>query len=114
KPCTKKDNLSELLLRYLASYGPATVADAQSALGYPKLKDAFEKLKPDLITYHDERKRELFDVPDQPLPGGDVPAPLRFLPEFDNLLLMHANRKRVVADEHRSKVYLPGLRVATT
>ena len=114
KPCVKKDYLSELLLRYLAGYGPATVADAQSALGYPKLKDAFEKLKPDLVTFHDERKRELFDIPNQFLPGGDVPTPVRFLSAFDNLLLMHANRTRVIADEHRPKVYLPGLRVAAT
>jgi hypothetical protein len=56
----------------------------------------------------------LFDLPELPLPEADVPAPVRFLPEFDNLLLSHSNRTRVVADEFRSKVYLPGLHVAAT
>src|SRR6185295_5196162 len=79
-----------------------------------KLKDAFEKLKPDLQVYRDENRRELFDLPDTELPDADVPAPVRFLPEFDNILLSHSNRTRIVADEHRPKVYLPGLRVAAT
>jgi hypothetical protein len=79
-----------------------------------KLKDTFEKLRPELQAYRGEGRVELFDLPDQPLPAEDVPAPVRFLPEYDNLLLSHSNRTRVVADEYRSKVYLPGLRVAAT
>jgi hypothetical protein len=67
-----------------------------------------------LVTYRTEKKQELFDLPDQPLPAGDTPAPVRFLPEYDNLLLSHKNRTRVIADEYRSKVYLPGLRVRST
>jgi hypothetical protein len=86
----------------------------QTWSGLPKLKDVFEELRPELRAYRDERRRELFDLPDRPLPGADAPAPARFLPEFDNLLLSHTNRTRVIADEHRSKVYLPGLRVAAT
>jgi hypothetical protein len=78
------------------------------------LKDVFEKLRPELQSYRDETRRELFDLPGAPQPDADAPAPVRFLPEFDNLLLSHANRKRVVADEHRSRVYLPALRVAAT
>lgn len=108
-----KDNLPELVKRYLAAFGPASVTDAQTWLGL-KLKDTFEKLRPELQIYRSEGRVELFDLPDAPLPAEDVPAPARFLPEYDNLLLSHSNRTRVVADEYRPKVYLPGLRVAAT
>ena len=108
-----KDNLPELVKRYLAAFGPASVTDAQTWLGM-KLKETFEKLRPELQSYRDEGRRELFDLPGMELPDEDVPAPVRFLPEFDNLLLSHSNRTRVVANEHRSKVYLPALRVAAT
>jgi hypothetical protein len=108
-----EDKLRELVLRYLAAFGPASVTDAQTWLGL-KLKDTFEKLRPELQTYRGEGRLELFDLPGVSLPAEDAPAPARFLPEFDNLLLSHSNRKRVVADEFRSKVYLPGLRVAAT
>jgi hypothetical protein len=108
-----KDNLRELVFRYLAAFGPASVTDAQTWMGM-KLKETFEKLRSELQTYRGEGRTELFDLPDAQLPAGDVPAPVRFLPEYDNLLLSHSNRSRVIADEYRSKVYLPGLRVAAT
>ncbi len=114
KPIPGEDNLPALVFRYLAAFGPATVADMQTWSGLGKLKDTFEKLKPDLRIYHDERGRELLDLPDMPLPGAETPAPERFLPEFDNLLLSHKDRTRIIADEYRAKVYLPALRVAAT
>src|SRR4051812_30541380 len=86
----------------------------QTWSGFKKLKDAIEKLRPELNVYRDEQKREIFDLPDLPLPDADVPAPVRFLPEYDNLLLSHAKRTRIVADEYRPRVYLPGLRVRST
>ena len=113
RPISPKDNLKELVLRYLAAFGPASVTDAQTWLGL-KLKEMFEKLKPELQVYRGEGRLELFDLPGLKLPAEDVPAPVRFLPEYDNLLLSHSNRTRVIADEYRSKVYLPGLRVAAT
>ncbi len=113
RPINPQDNLRELIFRYLSAFGPASVTDMQTWLGL-KLKEAFEKLRPELQTYRDEGRRELFDLPDLSLPAEDAPAPVRFLPEFDNLLLSHSNRTRVIADEYRSKVYLPGLRVAAT
>ena len=113
RPIAREDNLAELVRRYLAAFGPASVTDAQTWLGM-KLKETFEKLRPELQTYRDEGRRELFDLPDRSLPNADVPVPVRFLPEFDNVLLSHSNRTRVVADEFRSKVYLPALRVAAT
>jgi len=113
RPISPEDNLRELVFRYLAAFGPASITDAQTWLGL-KLKETFEKLKPELQIYRGEGRVELFDLPDAQLPAEDVPAPARFLPEYDNLLLSHSNRTRVVADEYRSKVYLPGLRVAAT
>lgn len=114
RPIPTEDNLRELVFRYLAAFGPASATDMQTWSGLPKLKDTFAKLKPELQSYCDEGRRELFDLPDQSLPEADAPAPVRFLPEFDNLLLSHSNRTRVIADEYRAKVYLPGLRVAAT
>jgi Winged helix DNA-binding domain len=110
-----EDNFKALVFRYLAAFGPASATDLQTWSGLEKLKDAVEKLKPELVIYQsDEGRRELFDLPDQPIPESDTPAPVHFLPEFDNLLLAHSKRTRVIADKHRSRVYLPGLRVAAT
>jgi hypothetical protein len=114
QPILEEDNLRTLIFRYLAAFGPATVTDIQKWSGLHKLKPVIEKLKPDLVTYRDEQGRELLDRPGEPLLDGAVPAPVRFLPEFDNLLLAHDKRTRVIADEYRSKVYLPGLRVRAT
>ncbi|MEE8524811.1 MAG: winged helix DNA-binding domain-containing protein [Thermoanaerobaculia bacterium] len=113
RPMAPEDGLRELVMRYLTAFGPASVTDMQTWSGLPKLKDVFAELRPELRTYQDGR-RELFDLPDRQLPGEDVPVPVRFLPEFDNLLLAHDKRQRVIADEHRSKVFLPGLRVRAT
>src|SRR5262245_9796708 len=113
RPVSPEDNLRELMFRYLAAFGPASITDAQTWSGM-KLKETFEKLRPELKTYRGEVRTELFYLPDFSLPAEDVPAPVRFLPEYDNLLLSHSNRSRVIADEYRSKVYLPGLRVAAT
>jgi hypothetical protein len=113
RPISPEDNLRDLVFRYLAAFGPASITDAQTWMGM-KLKEMFEKLRPELQTYRGEGRTELFDLPGLPLPSEDVSAPVRFLPEYDNLLLSHSNRTRVLADEYRPKVYLPGLRVAAT
>jgi hypothetical protein len=103
-----------IILRYLAAFGPATVSDAQTWSGLHGLKLPFEELRPKLQTFRDERGRELFDLPKAPRPPEDTPAPVRFLPEFDNLILSHDDRTRFVAKEHRAAVFLPALRVIST
>ncbi|WP_327352448.1 winged helix DNA-binding domain-containing protein [Streptomyces sp. NBC_01304] len=94
------------VLRYLAAFGPASVKDMQTWAGITRLREAFERLRPQLVTFRDENGVELFDLPDASRPDEDVPAPPRFLPEFDNLLLSHADRSRVVPPEYKGRSWL--------
>ncbi len=105
------DDASPLVLRYLAAFGPATVADMQTWSGLKPLKEAFEKVRGKLVELRDAKKRVLFDLPKAPRPPEDTPAPVRFLPDFDNLILSHADRTRVVPEEHREKLSTKNLRV---
>lgn len=100
-----------LVRRYLAAFGPASVTDAQAWSGLPKLGEVFEALRKDLVTFRDERKRELFDVPDGPRPSADTAVPVRFVPDWDNVLLGHNDRSRIIADEHRARISTRNLQV---
>jgi hypothetical protein len=103
-----------LVRSYLAAFGPASAADAQTWSGAGGLKQVLQGLRDELAVFRDERGRELFDLPDAPRPDADTPAPPRLLPEFDNLVLAHEDRSRVIADEHRPLVTTKNLRVRAT
>jgi Winged helix DNA-binding domain len=96
---------AELLRRYLLAFGPSTRRDivAWSMMHVPEIQRALDRLEP-LQRYRDEQGRELLDVEGAPLPDADTPAPVRFLPKWDNVLLAWADRTRVLPEEYRKTV----------
>lgn len=109
-----------LVLRYLAAYGPAASADLRAWSGLAGLPAAVAAVRDRLVSFRDERGRELLDLPDAPRPDPDTPAPVRFLPAFDNAILGYDDRRRIVDDADRGlsvageRVVLLDGRVAAT
>ena len=93
-----------MVLRYLAAFGPASVKDAQAWSGLTRLAEVFERLRPGLINFVNAKGTEVFDLPDAPRPTSGTP-PVRILAPFDNILLSHADRSRIMDEQYRTRVF---------
>src|SRR5439155_24841040 len=101
----------QFALRYLAAFGPATAQDFQTWSGLPAGRDVIDGLRPKLRVFRDEAGRELLDLPKAPFADEGEDAPVRFLPDYDNVLLAHADRSRIVDSAHRQQLFTRNLLV---
>jgi Winged helix DNA-binding domain len=114
-PLDPAPSIDDLVRRYLGAFGPATVMDMQAWSGLTKLRPIFERLRPELWTGRNEVGKELFDLPGAPRPDPRTPAPPRFLPEYDNVTLGHADRTRMGSDDDRRRLMAEvGMRTVRT
>lgn len=102
---TENEGLEHLIRRYLGGFGPATLDDVSSWAGVPvkRLDGPASRMR--LRRFRDEQDRELIDLSRAPLPAADTPAPVRFLPRWDAVLLVHARRTGVMPEEYRPIVF---------
>jgi hypothetical protein len=113
-PIGDGEGAAGLVLRYLGAFGPASVADFQVWSGLRGAKPVFEALRSKLRTFRDVRGRELFDLPKAPRSEDGEEAPIRFLPDYDNLVTAYDERSRIVAREHRPLVFTKNLQIPAT
>jgi hypothetical protein len=102
---SEAEGQEHLVRRYLGAFGPAVPADIALWAGLPPktVPSVLERL--DLPTFRDERGRQLFDLPDMPLPDPDTPAPVRFLPTWEATLLVHARRTLILPEAYRPLIF---------
>ena len=99
RPVEAQPSIDDVVLRYLGAFGPATTSDISAWCRLRGMAEVVERLRPRLRVFRNERGRELFDLPEAPRPDPGVPAPIRFLPEYDNLWLAHDDRSRVLTED---------------
>ncbi|WP_344314197.1 winged helix DNA-binding domain-containing protein [Fodinicola feengrottensis] len=104
RPVSAEPAVESLISRYLSVFGPATVADVQNWSGLTRLGEVVERMRPTLRTLRTEDGAELFDLPRGALPDPDLPVPVRLVAEFDNVVLGHADRSRIVPDKYRKRI----------
>jgi hypothetical protein len=105
RPLDPQPSLTGLVRRYLAAFGPATVADIQAWSGLTRLREPVAALRGELRIFRDENGRELFDLLEAPRPDPDTPAPVCLAAEFDNLVLSHADRTRIISAESKDRMF---------
>lgn len=114
KPIGDGAGPAALILRYLAAFGPASAADIQTWTGLRGVAELIAPVRAKLVTFKDSRGRELFDLAKAPRPDGDVPAPVRFLPEYDSVVIAHADRARLVDEKFRKALITKNLIIPAT
>lgn len=114
RPIRAKPNLRSLVKRYLGAFGPASTRDFETWSGLFDTTPVFEAMRDQLVVFEDDAGRTVFDLRDAPRPPGDVAAPVRLLPDYDNLVLAHQDRTRVISAEHSSAICTKNLRILPT